>query len=107
MKISQWLSEYVGSHNIYDHDLLVKSFVGKTGLEDYARGWPIHDAEETKRAIEARGLGGSLTTKADDLVYGYELAEHFSAVLLDYYPPANGRGTRFRQSVEALKDGGF
>lgn len=105
MKISEWLNESIGSHDIADSAALRADFVAKVGHEPI--NWPSHSKRETKRAIDARGLGGSVREGEGDDVWGYELAAKLAFNYADgFRPTAIGRGTAFWQCVEALQKAG-
>ena len=102
MKIHEWVSETIDSHEIYDADGVRKDFREKTRK---APEWPHHTAAACRKAIADRGLGGTL--EGDGIVsYGYEIAEWLAGTYTTFMPfrhLAKGRGTRFRLAHAALK----
>ena len=107
MKTSEWLTESISSHGIYKAAPTMKDFTVNTGLK--ATMWPIHSVDDTKKAIHARGLGGSVGEGDEDgdQLWGWEIAEHLARQMLDFTSAATGRGTIFRHCVEALKEKGL
>jgi hypothetical protein len=103
--ITEWLSESIGSHDIADAEALMKDYALCTG--HIAKNWPTHSPQETKRAIEARGLGGSLTTDAKKLAYGWQVAETLALQYAGFRTEKVGRGSAYRECVEALKAKGL
>lgn len=103
MKISQWLEESIGSHDICDAVMLAKDFAEKTGCE--TASWPVHSERETIDAIERRGLGGSLKEMKPraTVVWGYELAAHLARKHAGHSSTMMGRGFLFRDCIAALK----
>lgn len=100
--ISQWLTD-LGSHEIYYAESIGKDFTNWTGE---APCWPIHNAEQTRDAINARGLGGSYEGSSD-AAYGYEIARALAAKYAGGFDsPAMGRGTEFRHCLEAIEKAG-
>lgn len=105
MKISEWLSTSIGSHDIASASELFASFKLQTGQEP--TNWPLHSKQQTKRAMDARGLGGQERPGDGADVWGYELAQHLAYVHANgFRSPAMGRGTIFNHCVEALKVAG-
>lgn len=104
MKLSEWL-DTIGSHLIYDHKELAADFKEKTGL---VPSWPVHTAGETKRAIEARGLGGELDKRPKPAAWGWEIGESLAAHYADFQGSNKfGRGSRFREAVDAVRKAGL
>lgn len=103
-KISEWLSE-LSSHGIYSHEAALKDFQQSTGFED--ADWPAYTVKQTREAISSRGLGGSVQGKGL-MCYGWDVAEW----LADHYAPDvprksyEGRGSRFREAICALRTAG-
>ena len=104
MKASEWLEGF-DSHGIYDAKRIAQDFKKKTGLDPC---WPVHSAKEMVGMIEARGLGGDFhgTTPA---VSGYEIAEALAETLAKSctHQSFHGRGSRFRDAMQALKENGM
>lgn len=104
MLVSKFLTEFTSSHDILDHAGLSARFLKETGE---AADWPHHSKAATAQTIKARGLGGTLTAEADTrLCYGYEVAEHLAHKHLGYASPAEGRGRRWADCVQALERAG-
>lgn len=106
LSISDWLSEAIGSHDISDAVKLKENYKLATGNEPGK--WPVHTRAQTKAAMDARGLGGTLKEDAGNgEVWGYELASHLAYHFANgYRPSAMGRGTAYRQCIDALKAAG-
>lgn len=105
--IYEWAQDRLDSHAIFDSTGLGADFREITGHEPC---WPEYTPEETRAAIEARGLGGSLYAQpAERLANGWEIAN----ALADRFapgesrPPKMGRGSQFREALAALERAGF
>jgi hypothetical protein len=104
MKISEWLDKNVHSHDIATQDEVAADFKEETGFEAC---WPTHTVKETIKSIEERGLGGKITGDPDTIVaWGYEIAEALANKYAKFRPWKMGRGSRFQQCVDALKEAG-
>lgn len=108
IKVSQWLSDYIQSHGIYQYDGAADSFAKETGENPVK--WPTHKAKDTLKAIEERGLGGHVKdgTPSDELqVWGWELAAHLARQFgNDFISYKIGRGGIFYDCVAAIKRAG-
>lgn len=102
--LTEWLSENVGSHEIYDSAALAARFEADTGLK---ATWPTHSEAETVRDIKVRGKGGALVLGSPASAYGFEIAEHFAQELAGFTPWQRGLGFRFNSALEALKAKGL
>ncbi len=94
------------SHGIYEAKELAKDFKASTGLEPC---WPTFTVAATLATMKRRGLGGQLKrVDASRVTYGYEVAVAVAGKLIPGYRTSKlGRGSQFREAVEALKVGGF
>jgi hypothetical protein len=104
-KISEWLNELDG-HGIYEAVPMAKEFTEETG--ETPDVWPIHTTKQTRKIMRDRGLGGTLDAKFDSqLVYGYELAATLARKYANGYRSRYiGRGSSFRDCVEAIREAG-
>jgi hypothetical protein len=105
MKVSEWLKTTVDSHAIQSAAMLQADYEAKTGKTDKL---PSHGVKETERAIDARGLGGSVEGKPFDRVtWGWEVAEALANVYGDRsYNILYGRGSRFHMAIASIADRG-
>lgn len=102
-KVSFWLTESLGSHDIAVADLLAEDFTKCTGLEPC---WPTHTNRATINEMERRGLGGTLTTEGVT-AWGYEVAEALAKKYVQgYHCTKVGRGFIYREALEALRAAG-
>lgn len=101
-KISQWLVDNIGSHEICDDATMRKSFEKETGKK---AAWLAHSVAETRRAISGRGLGGSVSDNDNKPVcYGYEIAASLAQVYANGFRSSmSGRGSMFRDCLEAIQ----
>ena len=99
-KAYEWL-DGLSSHDIYDAQGAADDFKKETGLEPC---WHSHSAKEMSSMIKSRGLGGSFHGNKP-AVSGYEIAEALAETLAKStsHHLFNGRGSRFRAALEALK----
>ncbi|MBA0088699.1 MAG: hypothetical protein HRJ53_27230, partial [Acidobacteria bacterium Pan2503] len=67
MKVSDWLKDRVGSHDICNYRLVCKDFRELTGVEPTWGSYPVATA---KRMIERRGVGGYVNGPDDEEVIG-------------------------------------
>jgi hypothetical protein len=106
MKVWEWLSECVGSHDICNHKGVSRDFKAHTGHEPT---WNAYKVSEAKAAIKARGLGGYCEGPDDDLVIGgYEIAIHLAKhYVSQFHTLKMGRGSQFWEAVAALKGAGI
>lgn len=106
-KISEWLTECVSSHGIYDAWVLREDFERETGVID-ARSFPAAPVKAHRAAIHERGLGGYVTGPDDaPAVSGYSLACGLAAQFApSYRRTKEGRGSAFWEAVKALEDAG-
>lgn len=105
MKVSDWLSATVDSHDILEHDGLAKDFHEKTG---FGAVWPAHTVEGTRRAIERRGVGGHVNGEPAQLMaWGYEVAQSLAQHHAPGYTCTKmGRGFIFHEALDAIKRAG-
>jgi len=70
---------------------------------------PTYTPEQTIEGIQARGLGGQLETREDQLIYGWTTAAALAEQFLGDNPGQIffGRGRQFRACVEELEKAGF
>lgn len=105
-KISDWLEEHIGSHDIDEATALAKSFNEETGGDP--SGWPTHTVKETRDRIANDPRGGSISGKNEvRCVYGYELASHLAWKHTKKSSHAMGRGFAYRENVQLLRDAGL
>lgn len=107
-KISEWLSD-CGSHEIYGLKGIAADFEKCTGqiFPSYVR---TYSTEETRAAMTARGLGGTLAQnpeKSDRVVWGYVMAQDFAAHLAQFQTTKIGRGFIMRECIEAIAKAGY
>lgn len=101
--ISEFLSD-VDPWGIYLSKELKADFHNKTGLEP---NWPEHTAKQTAEAIADRGLGGTFEATQEKIAWGYEVAVALTQQHApSYHRTMQGRGSAFREAVEALKGAG-
>lgn len=107
-KASEWLSEFDG-HSALDADECRKSYEEETGLvwPHHLKGRPVAEALQEGRK-DPKGLQaweGPVTAK---VLAGYQVARAISGVLIPgFYSNKLGRGSEFRDYVEALKTAGL
>lgn len=103
-KISDWLGENLGSHDIVNHAKFGCAFLGATGI---APCWPTHTESQTLQAIENRGLGGSLQREGAVCAWGYEIAASLARKYAPNYKRTKvGRGWIFWEALDALREAG-
>jgi hypothetical protein len=103
MKPSEFLND-LDSHGIYDDAILRQDYENLVGRP---APWRSHDSEAIRDSIKARGLGGSYESTRNG-VTGYEIAESIADELCaNRQKIMIGRGSRFREAVDALKLAGF
>lgn len=106
VRVSEWIRNNVNSHEIYDSTKLGKSFTARTGLQQPP--WPEHSTQETARAIQSRGLSGSIEKQEVSNAYGWEVAESLARKLAQWPGTfQQGRGSRFRAAIAALDQAGM
>jgi hypothetical protein len=99
-KVAAWL-ETLGSHDIYDANAMAEDFSKETGEQPC---WTVHTAQQTRKAIRERGLGGTLTDTSKPLAYGYEVASALAYKYANQFRSGMvGRGSMFRDCLAALK----
>lgn len=95
------LLEDMDSHGIYDAAMLDECDFEIDSV-------PVFSKQSTEQAIAGRGLGGSVHGPDDArFIYGWTTAEALAKVILDFSPWQQGRGTRFRACVSALREKGY
>lgn len=109
MKLTEWLDQ-LDSHTVYEADGLRRDahkHVESGVLTKMA--WPrAKTLERVELEMEQRGIGGYTKGPGYALTYtGYELVEHFAKLLAQKTPPSMGRGRRFREALEFLRDAGY
>jgi hypothetical protein len=103
-KISEFLSD-VDPWGIYESDQMKFDFKEQTGLDG---DWPEFTHKETAKAMQQRGLGGSLVPGTKMLCYGYTTAIHLAQKHVPgFHSTKTGRGFAFSEAVLALHDAGF
>jgi len=106
MAIKQTVSEYLSeldAHEIYDSEEIGKDFIKYTGMYPCWTGIP---AEEMRKAIKARGLGGELDGNMD-MISGFQMAEACAMQYANFRPVVVGRGSLFRECIRVLKQKGY
>lgn len=106
MKISQWLTERVSSHDICNAKGVAQDFKRLTGYEPV---WDTITVAEARQQIKARGIGGQCEGPDDERVVGgyviaVQLAKHFVS---QFRSLKSGRGSMYWEAVEALKGAGY
>jgi hypothetical protein len=104
-KVSEFLGE-LDPWSIYTHDELAADYKEQTGREPT---WPTYTERETRRTMHNRGLGGTIKPAGGKrLAYGYSVAVHLACELVpDFRSTKMGRGSAFREAVEALAKAGY
>jgi len=103
MKVSEFVGK-LDSHGIYDADMLALDFKAETGHEPC---WPVTNAADMARAVEARGLGGRVNMNVRNQVSGHEVAYACATQFAPNYRKTKmGRGSAHWEAVEALKAAG-
>lgn len=103
LKVSEWLAE-CGSHDIYNAAQIAQDFTERTGE---APCWATHTVAATAQAMKARGLGGTLRGKPQDVTaWGYEIAGALARKYANFTSEKMGRGFLFFDCLEALRRAG-
>jgi hypothetical protein len=104
LTISEFLEANLGSHDIAAYDSIAADFANTTGLMFCA---PRHSAKRIRDMIRLRGAGGDYEGELDGC-NGWETAEELAIVYADFKPNPNiqGRGSRYRAALEALRQAG-
>ena len=101
-RVSEWLED-IHSHSILGYLEASEDFRNQTNIEDTS-DWPCYTRDEMIAKIEARGLGGELNGEGP-FVPACEIAAHYAAKLVGFESIKLGRGSAYRECVEALRNG--
>jgi len=99
--VADWLSE-LDSHSIYDSGALELELAEK--VLGVPTNWPSQTQPAVKRAMDRRGLGGTIAP--DDgkrLATGHEIAEFLAVELAGFRSRCHGRGSIHRSCIAALR----
>ena len=104
-KISEFLQE-IDPWGIYISAKMREDFKKETEMEP---AWEEYTEHQTKKAILARGLGGTVApTDGEKVCWGYRvavcLAEHY---VEGFHSTKMGRGFAFYEAVDALQKAGL
>jgi hypothetical protein len=107
MKISQWLKDRVGSHDICNFQGVARDFKQYTGVEPPFQA--TMNVGQARAKIKRRGLGGYCEGREEEAVIaGYEiaviLAKHFVS---QFRSTKMGRGSMFWEAHAALEAAGL
>lgn len=103
-KVSDWLTESIGSHDIAPADKLASDFTAETGEEPC---WSTHTVAETRKAIASRGLGGNCGGQPKLMVvWGFEVAQSLAMKYAGFRSTKLGRGSLYWDCVDALRKAG-
>lgn len=102
MPVWKFLESY-GSHDIYLAEPVARRFLVYTGRK---APWTPTSAAEIRRQIAARGLGGSYEGNAPG-VAGFVMAEACAHEFARFHSLKMGRGSAFRECIEALRGNGI
>ncbi len=106
-KISEWLSGFDG-HDAVDVEAARVDFEKATGetWPLYLKGRPVQkELADGKKSF--KGLQTWNGSPAANIVAGYQVAQALTDQFLEgFYPKCEGRGSRFRECIEALRKAG-
>ncbi len=106
-KISEWLSGFDG-HDAIDVEMAREDFEKETGetWPPYLKGTPAKkELAEGKKHFKGLQSWNGLPTA--HILAGYQVAQALAGEVLDgFYPKCEGRGSRFRECIEALRKAG-
>jgi hypothetical protein len=105
-KLSIWLSENLGSHDIMLSEVFRQRLLEATGCDAQ---WNTYSYEEMLEQVKARGLGGHLKPTEQRLTDALDILD---ALVAQYVPgdhgcPYRGRGSQFRHALGVLKAAGL
>lgn len=102
VKISKWLADRVGSHEICNVALLEKDFTEYTGEVVKFDSYTVKAA---RAALKERGIGGYVKGKDSERVTdGCSVAEQLADIYAKDQPRMDmmGRGSRYHEALGAL-----
>jgi hypothetical protein len=107
IKVSAWLNQFDG-HAAIDVAMAKEDFEKATRERwpEFLKGRPVKEVL-TEGKLNPKGLQEWRGQATAHIVAGYQLAETMTRKYLeDFYPKCEGRGSRFRECVEALAKAG-
>ena len=107
MKISEWLNDLDG-HSACDAEILAADFRARVGAAwpAYLKGTPVKILlRQGKR--DPKGLAFWTGRKDARVLAGYEVARALAATYVAFQSKCLGRGSEFRDCLDALRKGGM